>query len=285
MRTLGLFCLSVALLCSAVALVHITSVQQSIVAVAPRSYLGFDRNDYPGDDALPILRKTFTFTSYWLSPPPGEKSSSWLGKRALLQAQGFGFLILFNGRETRSIKTSVEGKQKGQRDAKTAAELAQEEGFPHNSLIFLDIEEGGRLPAAYHEYLLAWQEALALREFRAAVYCSAMPVDEGHGATITSAQDIHAHMGKHALIYWVYNDACPPSPGCTFPQTVPAPPASGFAAAQIWQYAQSPRRKEFTASCPKNYAPDGNCYSPGDSKERWFLDLNVSSTPDPSAAR
>ena len=29
-----------------------------------RSYLGFDRNIYPGDDALPILRKTFAFSSY-----------------------------------------------------------------------------------------------------------------------------------------------------------------------------------------------------------------------------
>jgi len=42
-------------------------------AAASRSYLGFDRNIYPGDEALPILRKTFSFTSYWLSPPPGEK--------------------------------------------------------------------------------------------------------------------------------------------------------------------------------------------------------------------
>src|SRR5262245_6007286 len=40
-----------------------------------RSYLGFDRNIYPGDDALPILRKTFAFSSYWLSPPPGEKQT------------------------------------------------------------------------------------------------------------------------------------------------------------------------------------------------------------------
>jgi len=26
---------------------------------APQAYLGFDRNDYPGDAALPILRKSF----------------------------------------------------------------------------------------------------------------------------------------------------------------------------------------------------------------------------------
>ena len=37
------------------------------------AYLGFDRNIYPGDAALPTLRKTFSFAGYWLSPPPFEK--------------------------------------------------------------------------------------------------------------------------------------------------------------------------------------------------------------------
>src|SRR6267143_5567909 len=50
------------------------------------AYLGFDRNIYPGDAALPALRKTFVFTSYWLSPPPGEKINTWLGKREFLRS-------------------------------------------------------------------------------------------------------------------------------------------------------------------------------------------------------
>ena len=64
---------------------------------APQAYLGFDRNDYPGDAALPILRKSFSFTGYWLSPPPGEKSNSWSGKRELLRSRGFGFALPFAG--------------------------------------------------------------------------------------------------------------------------------------------------------------------------------------------
>src|ERR1700751_325235 len=59
------------------------------------AYLGFDLNTYPGDDALPILRKTFSFAGYWLNPPPGAKESNWAGKRQLLLAQKFGFLLLF----------------------------------------------------------------------------------------------------------------------------------------------------------------------------------------------
>src|SRR5712664_4056911 len=48
------------------------------------AYLGFDLNTYPGDAALPVLRKTFSFAGYWLSPPPGAKRNTWVGKRQLL---------------------------------------------------------------------------------------------------------------------------------------------------------------------------------------------------------
>ncbi len=33
---------------------------------------------------------------------------------------------------------------------------AQNEGFPRGTIIFLDIEEGGRLTPAYHAYLTDW---------------------------------------------------------------------------------------------------------------------------------
>ena len=111
----------------------------------PPSYLGFDLNDYPGDDALPTLRKTFAFTGYWLGPPPGEKHTTWIGKRSLLQAQGFGFVVLYNGRLTKNLKSNPDAKQKGASDAENAAALARGEGFPLGTIIFLDIEEGGRL--------------------------------------------------------------------------------------------------------------------------------------------
>src|SRR5262249_16197177 len=65
---------------------------------AKPSYLGFDKNLFPGDAALDSLRKTFAFSGYWLNAPPGAVSSTWLGKRRLLRAKGFGFLLLFNGR-------------------------------------------------------------------------------------------------------------------------------------------------------------------------------------------
>jgi len=245
-------------------------------------YLGFDLNEYPGDDALPVLRKTFSFAGYWLSPPPGEKHSTWLGKRALLQAQGFGFVVLFNGRESRNLKTARDARQKGVLDGENAAKLARQEGFPSGTVIFLDIEEGGRLSAAYHDYVNAWIDALAKANCRAGVYCSGMPVDEGGGVSITTAKDLQDHLGGRKLVFWVYNDACPPSPGCIFPNTPPTVEQGGFPEAALWQYAQSPRRKEFTAHCSSTYAGDGNCYAPGDSAHKWFLDLNVATSRNPS---
>jgi len=68
------------------------------------SYLGFDRNDYPGDAALPALRKSFHYASYWLNNPPDAKRNSWTGKRDLLREKGFGFLVLFNGRTYAELK-------------------------------------------------------------------------------------------------------------------------------------------------------------------------------------
>jgi hypothetical protein len=261
----------------------LTAGEQNQSTSSPNTYLGFDRNVYPGDDALPVLRKTFSFVSYWLGPPPGEKSSSWVGKRTLLESQGFGFAVLFNGRASSRLKNSLDARQRGFSDAQTAAKLARQEGFAKGTVIFLDIEEGGRLPAPYHAYLRAWSEELNQAGLKAGVYCSAIPVDEGGGVRITTAQDIQVHQGSRDLVYWVYNDACPPSPGCAFPQSPPAPGGSGFAAAVVWQYAQSPRRKEFTAKCPANYAPDGNCSAPDDANHQWFLDANVALTPNPSA--
>ncbi len=61
-------------------------------------YTGFDMNLYPGDAMLPVLHKSFDYAGYWLNAPPGDDTNTWKGKRELLKQNGFGFLILFNGR-------------------------------------------------------------------------------------------------------------------------------------------------------------------------------------------
>ena len=260
----------------------ITPVLPKAAPEPSRSYLGFDRNVYPGDAALPVLRKTFAFASYWLSPPPGEKLNTWKGKRELLVSHGFGFLVLYCGPDSSELKTETDATRKGTQDANAAVVAAKEEGFAPGTIIFLDIEEGGRLSPAYHKYATAWSEELKRAGFLAGVYCSGIPVKEEGAVTVTTAEDIRKLGPLHEMLIWAFNDVCPPSPGCAFSQNPPAPSASGISYAAIWQFAQSPRRKERTAHCPAKYAPDGNCYAPGDTAHKWFLDVNAASSPDPS---
>jgi hypothetical protein len=257
-------------------------IQASTQDRPTRAYLGFDLNTYPGDSALPILRKTFSYAGYWLSPPPGAKRNTWLGKRELLHAQGFGFLVLYRGPQISDLKSEAQAAHKGTVDARNAVATASKEGFPARAIIFLDIEEGGRLPAKYHAYLRAWVDALEPAGYRAGVYCSGMVVNEGAGLTIITSDDIRKNIGTRQLAYWVFNDACPPSPGCVVPQNPPPPSASGISYATVWQFAQSPRRKQFTAHCAATYNADGNCYAPGDPTHSWFLDVNSATTSDPS---
>src|SRR5258708_38898558 len=79
-------------LCLSLALCQISAAQR-----AASTYLGFDRNDYPGDANLQILRQTFSFTGYWLNNPPGSKTKTWTGERAKLASAGFRFLVVYNG--------------------------------------------------------------------------------------------------------------------------------------------------------------------------------------------
>jgi hypothetical protein len=249
------------------------------------AYLGFDLNTYPGDAGLSILRKTFSFAGYWLNAPPGTKQNNWTGKRQLVLARHLGFLLLYNGPLSAQLKSPMQATKRGATDAAGAAAAAKKDGFPSHAIIFLDIEEGGRLPESYHAYLREWVNGLARAGYRAGVYCSGMTVNEGNGVTIVTADDIRKNIGNRELAYFVYNDACPPSPGCVVPHNPPFPSRSGVPYAAVWQFAQSPRRSDRTARCAATYNRDGNCYAPGDPAHAWFLDLDSATTPDPSGGR
>ncbi len=251
---------------------------------SPKTFLGFDRNDYPGDANLPSLRRMFSFTGYWLNVPPGAHSNSWLGKRAALRQAGFGFLVLFNGRLDAELKKTRDVAGLGRADAESAVTSARREGFHAGTIIFLDQEEGGRMLPEQRAYLLAWVDGVNQAGYRAGIYCSGIPAPEGNGVTVITAANIKSHAGNRKLVFWVSNDACPPSPGCVLPDQAPLPATSGVDFAAVWQYAQSPRRRDFAAACP-NYAPDDNCY-PTDLKTKGlFVDLNSAISADPSSGR
>ncbi|HEY6377420.1 MAG TPA: glycoside hydrolase domain-containing protein [Edaphobacter sp.] len=249
------------------------------------AYIGFDRNDYPGDANLPVLRQHFAFTGFWLNNPPGERQNTWTGKREILLRNNFGFLVLFNGRLEAEInkaqRSGTSPTALGQRDAAAAITAAQREHFPPHTILFLDQEEGGRLEAPQSAYLFAWTEAIANSPYLPGAYVSGQPVSDSPGQTITTAQDIRQQVAAkllHPIALFIYQDACPPSNGCTLHP--PPITTAGTPDIAAWQYAQSPRRPEITRSCAKTYSPDGNCYAPN--LPNLPVDLSISLSPDPS---
>jgi hypothetical protein len=259
-----------------------TSALSGAPAANP-TYLGFDRNIYPGDANLKALRQTFSYAGYWLNNPPSEKTNTWIGHRAAVDAAGFGFLVLFNGRLYAELKSTANAARLGNTDAQTAAAAARREGFPAHAIIFLDQEQGGRTLPEQKAYIYSWVDGVTAAGFRAGIYCSGIPnPDDGN---VVTADDIRKSAGNRLIVYWAINDACPPSPGCAFSAHPPSPAQSGVGFAEVWQFAQSPRRKDVAARCTK-YNPDGNCYPPGISAgQRLNVDLDTATSADPSHGR
>jgi Domain of unknown function (DUF1906) len=258
----------------------------SPAGASPHTYLGFDRNVYPGDSAIKLLRQIFSFSGYWLNKPPNEISNTWEGKREVLASNGFGFLVLFNGRLYRELKASADSRTLGMKDAAEAIRAAKKEGFSAGTVIFLDQEEGGRMLPKQRAYVYAWIDAVNASGYRAGVYCSGIPASEGGGTTIITANDLQDNAEGRNIVFFIYNDSCPPSPGCDFPSNPPSPQHSGVPFAATWQFAQSPRRREITASCQSNYHADGNCYAPLlKSTDGVNIDLDSADSPDPSSGR
>ena len=263
-----------------------TARPQSSPLAKPTFYLGFDRNSYPGDQNLKVLRQTFAFTGYWLNRPPSARANTWAGKRQKLESAGFGFLVLFNGRLYADLKSVGRATALGKFDARIAAAAAKREGFPAGTIIFLDQEQGGRMLPEQKAYIYAWVDGVNAAGFHAGIYCSGIAADEDHGSTIVTANDIRQNSNGRKIVYFVTDDACPPAPGCAFPRRPPSPAESGISFADVWQFAQSPRREDVSAGCPATHNRDENCYPPGiDARRKLHVDVETATSPDPSAGR
>jgi hypothetical protein len=235
---------------------------------------------------MQALRETFVFTGYWLNIPPGADRNTWAGRRAQLTAMGYGFLLLFNGREYAELKASGNAAALGSRDAAAAVRAAASEGFPKRAIIFLDQEQGGRMLSEQRAYIHAWIDGVVKAGYGTGVYCSGIAFRESSKVSVVTANDIRDNLGGRDIHFFISNDRCGPAPGCLFPNVPPAPAKSGVSYAEIWQYAQSPRRPEMTAACRQTYAPDDHCYPPGIAPgSGMHIDVDSADSQDPSHGR
>jgi hypothetical protein len=253
-----------------------------IGAEAQHAYLGMDRNDYPGDANMATLRNTFAFTGYWLNNPPGANRNTWRGKRKSIETMGYGFLLLFSGREYAQLKALGNAARVGTNDAAAAVRSAQQEGFAKGAIIFLDQEQGGRMLTEQRDYIHAWVDSVTRAGYSAGIYCSGIPFRESAAVSVVTANDIREHAGGREIHFFVSNDQCPPSAGCVLSRTPASPGESGVQFADAWQFAQSPRRPAMTAACRQTYAPDGNCYPAGSGV---YVDVDTANSADPSRGR
>ncbi len=191
--------------------------------------------------------------------------------------------MLFNGRLYAHLKTVANATRLGRSDARVAAAAARREGFPRAIIIFLDQEQGGRMLPEQKAYIYAWIDGISAAGFPRWYLLF------GHSlrpmmATWSQPKTFARTPETRAIVYWAINDACPPAPGCAFPQHPPSPAESGVRFAEVWQFAQSPQRKDVAARCT-NYSRDGNCYAPGASLHEMSVDVNSATSADPSHGR
>lgn len=236
-----------------------SSTHQSLTsASSPKPvYLGFDVGNYPaaGD---PLMKAWFNGTApddppfyyvgFYLAPAPNHSDTSWMGKRSFLQGIGYGFLIVYVGRQANN-QTYAQGHT----DGIQAASLASQAGFT-SGIIYLDREGGNPLTTGQLSYCQGWADAVNGTYFKAGIYCSYLVADQ-----------INSNVSGIKRFWCVGTNN---SPGCTTNIGSKQPTDCGTSLASTWQYAISPSGTE----CPQTF----NGYT-------LAVDLDMSYNQNPSA--
>ncbi len=257
----------------------------AVPGISQRAYLGFDKNDYPGDDLLPALHRNFSWTGYWLNNPPGMKSNPWEGKRDFIRSAGFGFTILFNGRLDAQLKDKTPPLSAARTPLPPWQLQSARDSRPEP--LFFSIRK-----RAVRYYLN--RPGTSAPGSQASI---AHPTNQASTVPAFPSHPDHRKFPPLRMSRPVFplpnsgsgTIAARPRPAASstiLPTPLLIQSTSGFASAMIWQYAQSPRRPEDTAACAQTYAADRGCYPPNlpHSPQTW-IDLNVSDSPDPSHGR
>ena len=200
--------------------------------VAAATHAGFDRLAYPGDAVMTSLwdSTNMAWTGFYLAPAPSQGNTSWMSKAQFLRDLGWGIAPIYVGQQWPGGPGShVLTAAQGTTDAADAVSLADRAGIGDDSVVYLDIEIGGRLPASYLDYVQAWIDGIRGTSYRPGVYCSYLD-------TPTQIQ-----AGNPDVSFWVFNiNKYSKTQFLDQDGAFAAPPVdqSGCSFAVAWQYIQ-----------------------------------------------
>ena len=228
-------------------------------------YLGFDKYSPPTDSQLTNAfygnGGVFYYAGFYLAPAPGHSDPGWMNNntREKLQNIGYGFLIIYFGRQIGKPGLNYE---QGQKDADDAMKLTTDAGFTNAGqpvVIYLDVEAGsGTITEAFQQYIIGWvnrvDEVGVLS--RPGIYCN-------H----SNADLIHSWFPHINVRFWVVNIKI----GCTTDYGSHTVSDCGVSYADTWQYSQDCLHLTPTDWFPAKNKHDGT-------------DLNLSNLQNPSAA-
>ncbi len=209
-----------------------------------RGVPGFDTRDYPGDGVMARWRdeSPYRWVGYYLQAPC-YTGTTWIGKRLTLEDQGWAMAVLYVGEQDwRAMGAAPDSsvtadnprcasanltEQNGSNHAIDAATRAFTAGFPHGTVIYLDVERVETVSTELAAYVSAWIGAMIDGgRYLPGLYAHAHNA-EALMAIGTAAYEERARFGGPRL--WVASTQ-------GFDVTA-APSESGIAGATIWQGA------------------------------------------------
>ncbi len=220
-------------------------------------YAGIDRSEFLGDAELTELRASsnLSWCGYYLAPAPSHGDTSWMGRRAALEAAGWGLEPIYVGQQLTGRRSShdVTGPR-GAADGRDAVSLMSAEGFAPGAFVFLDLEDGAPFTAPRTDYVATWTAAVRAGGYGGGVYCS-------HDLAID------VHVSDPAIRIWAFRVTTTqthPFPGLNFPTSDPA--GCGYPGAFAWQLGQN---CQVTLTAGANPTP--------------IVDISTAVAPNPSA--
>lgn len=207
-------------------------------------FAGFDMATFPGRDCMNWLRahSNLSWCGYYLAPAPNRSPTGWPGQYQTLQAAGWGVVPIYVGQQDARTGTgtytpsSILTADQGTTDAKNAVQLAQADGFPGGTYIYLDWEYGGLDANGAIDYIRSWiVGVVGDGTYMPAIYCS----HTAAAAVVSILDSIDPTPAAQLWCWKVPTTSDHPYNGDLNAVPTPAPSGSGFAAASAWQRDQN----------------------------------------------